>query len=361
MQKLTQRPIFFVNFSLFWGGGEKWHLLAAGELFRRGYPVKILVHSRSELAKMAARAGVPYADFPVGPQSFLNPVLLSQLAAYLKHEQPAAVILNGSRELKTIGFLAAFIRVPHIIYRRGIPRPIRPNWLNRFFFTHVATHILVNSHATHQAIHDILALPECAPVTLLYNGLDPQTAHHAHIRSQRIGVVARLSPEKGVDLAIQAFQHIVRDQPAAKLRIIGDGPERANLEALAQTLHVAEQVEFTGFVDDIFTPLSECAMLILPSRWEGFGNVLLEAMLLGMPCLAFSHTSAAEIIADGVTGYLVEPEDVMKLAAQALSLLSDPDKSERMGQAGYERLRTHFTLQHSIDQLENLLGLKRET
>ncbi len=360
MQNLKQHPILFVNFSQSWGGGEKWHLHAAQELLRRGYAVDVLARARGKLASMAAQNAVPCAEFPVGPQSFVNPLTMMRLAAYLRKQRPVAVILNGSRELKTVGVLAKIMRVPQIVYRRGIPQRIRLSWLNRLFFTRIVTDIVVNSRTTHQAIHELLELPGCAPVTLLYNGLAIQARHQAQRRSLRIGVVGRLSHEKGVDLAIQAFQQIVLEVPAARLRIMGDGPERSNLEALARDLSVSEQVEFTGFLEDIFEPLSECAILMLPSRWEGFGNVLLEAMMLRMPCVAFSHTSAGEIIEDGVTGYLAEPMNVAQLAAKAVALLSSPERIERMGQAGYARLCSHFTLQQSIDQLESALNYWRQ-
>ena len=360
MQNLKEPPILFVNFSQSWGGGEKWHLMAAQELSQRGYAVEIVARRRSELARMATRNAVPCVVFPVGPQAFANPLTMMRLAAYLQKQRPGAVILNGSRELKTIGFLAHVMKIPRIVYRRGIPKPIRPSLVNRLFFTRVVTDIVVNSRATQQALHELSDLPGCAPMTLLYNGLAVREQHQAQRHSRRIAVVGRLSPEKGVDLALQAFQIIARDVPAARLRIIGDGPERAQLEALSRDLQIAGQVEFMGFVDDIFDPLSECALLMLPSRWEGFGNVLLEAMQLAMPCVAFSHTSASEIIEDGVTGCLVEPLNVVQLAAHIVAFLLNPERIERMGQAGYARLCSHFSLQRSIDQLETLLGLKRE-
>jgi glycosyltransferase involved in cell wall biosynthesis len=277
------------------------------------------------------------------------------LGLYIKKRRPAAVILNGSRELKTAGLLAKCLAVPQIIYRRGIPRRIRPSAWNRFFFTRVVTDIIVNSESIEHAIREILALPGCAQPTLIYNGIDVRRKGEAKSRSQRIGVVARLSPEKGVDLAIQAFQEVIQKIPDARLRIIGDGPERTNLENLAHTLNVAGHVEFLGFTDDVFTPLSDCAVLVLPSRWEGFANVLLEAMLLKMPCVGFNNTSANEIIEDGVTGYLIEPKNVRQLAVRVVSLFSHPEALERMGKAGYDRLCSRFTLQRSIEQLERLL------
>lgn len=365
MQNLNQPPILFVNFSPAWGGGEKWHLMSAQALRQRGHAVEIVARTHSELARRAAQCAVPCTVFPVGPQAFLNPVTMTRLAVYLHQQRPAAVILNGSRELKTLGILAKLSKVPRIIYRRGIPQSIRLSPVNRVFFTRVVTDIIVNSRATQQALHELLALPGCPPATLIYNGLAVnglvvRERHQAQSRGQRVAVVGRLSPEKGVDLALQAFQRIARDVPAARLCILGDGPERSRLEALSRNLNIAEQVEFRGFVDDIFEPLRECALLMLPSRWEGFGNVLLEAMQLRMPCVAFSHTSASEIIEDGVTGYLVEPLNVEQLAAHAIALLSNPEQLEQMGQAGYIRLCSHFTLQHSIAQLEQFLGLKCE-
>jgi hypothetical protein len=132
---MLKRPVFFVNFSKSWGGGEKWHLVSARELARRGYPVEILSRTRSELSKRAEQAEVSCVTFPISTRSFLNPVKMTRLGLYIKKRRPAAVILNGSRELKTAGLLAKWLAVPQIIYRRGIPRRIRPSVWNRFFLS----------------------------------------------------------------------------------------------------------------------------------------------------------------------------------------------------------------------------------
>jgi glycosyltransferase involved in cell wall biosynthesis len=227
---------------------------------------------------------------------------MARLAGYLRRQRPAAVILNGSRELKTVGLLAKFTGVPRIIYRRGLPTPIRPSWPNCLLFTRVVTDIVVNSRITRQAFHDLARVPGCAPITVIYNGLAIAEHPPACYASRRIAVVGRLSPEKGGDLALRAFQQVLRTVPTARLRMIGDGPDRAGLEALSRELQLADRVEFTGFTDDVFGRLRECALLMLPSRWEGFGYVLLEAMQLRMPCLAFSHTSSREIISILSTG-----------------------------------------------------------
>ena len=101
---------------------------------------------------------------------------------------------------------------------------------------------------------------------------------------------------------------------------------------------------------------SRCALLVLPSRWEGSANVLLEAMLLHMPCVAFDLPSTREVVVENVTGYLVQPENTEELADHIVQLLQHPESIIAMGEAGYERLCAHFSLQKSIDRLEELLG-----
>jgi glycosyltransferase involved in cell wall biosynthesis len=352
---LARKTVVFVNFSKTWGGGERWHLVSAQELLRRGYSVEILAHSYGELAQIADQAGIPCQTYVIGSLSWIHPVRMFQLVSYWQTIQPEAVIVNGSKELKTAGMSAKYAGVEQIVYRRGLPKTVRPTWLNRSFFSHIVTDIIVNSQDTLAAVQEIVTCTGLKPPCLIHNGLDATLQQRAQPQSQQVAVVGRLSHEKGVDLIIQALPHIIREIPDAHVRIIGGGPERRSLEQMAIELRVRDHIQFVGYTQQVFDELSRCALLALPSRWEGSANVLLEAMLMHMPCVAFDLPSTREVVIDGVTGYLVPPENVQQLADRIVHLLQRPERIITMGDAGYERLRTHFSLQKSIDQLEELL------
>jgi glycosyltransferase involved in cell wall biosynthesis len=144
--------------------------------------------------------------------------------------------------------------------------------------------------------------------------------------------VCRLEPQKGVDVAIHALAEI----PDAHLVVLGEGPQRAELERLGD-----ERVHLPGRVPDVAAWLHRADLLVHPARWEGFGLALLEAMLAALPVVATNVSSIPEIVADGETGLLVPPDDPAALAAAVNRVLADPSG---YGERGLARARSEFSV-----------------
>ncbi len=142
-----------------------------------------------------------------------------------------------------------------------------------------------------------------------------------------------------------------------RLVIAGDGDDRPRLEALAATLGLAGQVLFTGFVSEatLAELYDRAAVFVMPSRGEGFGLVYLEAMRAGRPSVAARAGAAAEIVADGETGLLVDPLDPDAIAGALARLLAAPDLARAMGEAGRRRLEQLFTPRRFRERLWPLL------
>jgi GalNAc-alpha-(1->4)-GalNAc-alpha-(1->3)-diNAcBac-PP-undecaprenol alpha-1,4-N-acetyl-D-galactosaminyltransferase len=136
--------------------------------------------------------------------------------------------------------------------------------------------------------------------------------------------MGRLASQKGFDLLLQAFAPCCRSHPGWTLDILGDGPERASLEALALRLGISSCTRFLGLVRDPGTVLSQGDLFVLSSRYEGFPNALVEAMSCGLPAVSFDCPSGPkDIIRDGVDGILVPPQDVEGLSAAIDRLMSN--------------------------------------
>ena len=153
--------------------------------------------------------------------------------------------------------------------------------------------------------------------------------------------VGRLVPRKGIDLVIQTLPSLLDDFPALRYRIVGDGPDRARLEALADRLGVSEVLEFSGRVPDAQLPEVYCGahIFVMPVREErasveGFGIVYLEASASGLPVVAGRSGGAVEAVRDGETGFLVPPGDRVALLRVLRRLLLDPNLRHCMGTAG---------------------------
>ena len=157
--------------------------------------------------------------------------------------------------------------------------------------------------------------------------------------------VCRLEPQKGLDILVQALPEIRHRHPQAELVVLGEGPQRAQLEQLASTLQVP--LHLPGRVPDVAAWLRRADLLVHPARWEGFGLALLEAMLASKPVVATNVSSIPEIVADGETGLLVAPDDPGALAAAVVRVLDDPGT---YGERGRKRARSHFSVERMADR-----------
>jgi glycosyltransferase involved in cell wall biosynthesis len=151
--------------------------------------------------------------------------------------------------------------------------------------------------------------------------------------------VCRLEPQKGVDVAVQALPQIRRRHPGAVLVVLGEGPQREDLDRLARELDLP--VQLPGRVPDVAAWLRRADLLVHPARWEGFGLALLEAMLASLPVVATHVSSIPEIVADGETGLLVPPDDASALAAAVNRVLDD---TADLGERGRDRARAEFSV-----------------
>ncbi len=131
--------------------------------------------------------------------------------------------------------------------------------------------------------------------------------------------------------------------PEARLAILGSGPLEAETRRLVAELELDDAVTLPGRTD-IRDWLERADVFVHTSRWEGFGIVLLEAMLAGLPVVATRVSAVPEVVADGETGLLVDPGDDQGLAAALGALLSDRTRAARLGEAGLERARNEFSV-----------------
>ena len=202
-----------------------------------------------------------------------------------------------------------------------------------------------------------LNLPD---VQLIPNGVDITRFNPAHIdnaidgREQIAVCVAKLRYEKGIDVLLQAWCLVHQQAPQAQLIIVGDGGLRFQLEGLAKALGIANRVEFTGLLGDIPAQLHRGGLAVLPSRWEGMPNALLEAMACGLPCVATRVSGSEDIIQHGVNGLLVGPEDYQGMALALLTLLQDRPLAQRYGQAARETVERHYSFEQVMDRYVEL-------
>jgi len=174
--------------------------------------------------------------------------------------------------------------------------------------------------------------------------------------------VARLVEVKGTQYLLRAFATLARRYDSVQLLIIGDGPLRRRLQALAASLGMGDRVEFLGALPhaDVLSWTRKAAMLVLPGirtstgREEGLGMVLLEAAATGLPIIGSRVGGIPECILDGRTGFLVPERDTHALAQRMAELLDDPVRRHQMGIAGRELVERQFDVHRQTEALESL-------
>jgi phosphatidyl-myo-inositol dimannoside synthase len=180
------------------------------------------------------------------------------------------------------------------------------------------------------------------------DGASTELAHNSLL------TVARLSlaeSSKGHEVVLRAMPRVLDAVPDASYAIVGDGDLRPLLEDISARLGLSERVRFYGALTDqeVQSCYRTCTAYVMPSRWEGFGLVFLEAMAHGRPIIASTRDAGAEVV--GEAALLVDPEDTPAVAETIIELLRTPELQVRYGQAGQARLAAHFTYERFRESL----------
>ncbi len=346
--------ILFVNFTKFWGGGESWTFQLMNELKNRGHSIVLLCNNESKLKFSAQSNKILNFPFNINKASFLNPFLVRKLKNTIIEINPDVIYLNSTLELKTVGLAIKFSGHRNVIFNRGIPLRIKLDPFKKYLFSNIVTDIIVNSNYVNESFSNISKLTKHKP-KIIYHGIETKSKHFSVGGNKNIAIIGRLSNEKGVDLAIDVLQKVLLTHSDAILWVIGDGKDKNKLIKLSHDHGISGSIRFFGYVDDVPNLLVQCSLLIMTSRWEGFGLVLLEAMKLKIPCIAFDHIAASEIIEDNESGYLIPNMDIDLMAEKISYLLSNPDIAQKFGENGNKILLEKFCMKRIIDQYENLL------
>jgi glycosyltransferase involved in cell wall biosynthesis len=172
--------------------------------------------------------------------------------------------------------------------------------------------------------------------------------------TQLIGMMSRLTAQKGVSYGLEAMKFIHQTHPQAHLVIAGDGELLGALQARARVLQLEKHTHFLGWRSDASTLLRSLDIFLMPSLWEGFGLALLEAMGARLPAVASAVSALPEIIVHHETGYLVPPRNPEAIAQAVRLLLDDPLLGRYMGLNAEDRLETYFDVPQMANQTVQL-------
>ena len=360
MGKNLPRVLHLINtFSV---GGVEMHLLSLVQRLPRDRYDVTVAYFREEAQEARSlvpdfqRLGVPVVD--LGMPHWRDVWALARLRKVLK---------RGRFHLVHTHLFRADVFGPPLARMAGVPAVVTSVHNTERFFKNPAVRLalrLANRHvdrvvAISQAVKaslvDDVGLPEDRIQVIHYGiAMDREGQPSRVAIRDRLGVpqdalvigtVGRLSRQKGHRYLLEAFPRVLGRWPDARLLIVGHDDERLRpeLQALAQRLGIGERVLLPGYMEGA-EAMEAMDLFALPSLWEGFGLVMLEAMRAGLPVVASRVGSLPEIVEEGETGLLVPPADSEGLASAVLRVLDTPERGRALGARGRERARRHFSL-----------------
>ncbi len=287
--------------------------------------------------------------------------LIRERRIQIVHSHGKGAGLYGRLAARLTGVVA--IHTFHGIHYRNYPRLYLT--VERYLARHGYAVVHVSASQAREAL--ALGLAPAGRSRLLVNGVDAVRVRAAIAREPLsraalgldqdalvLGAVARFDPVKGLDVLVRAFAQILARRPDTQLLLVGDGPEAPRLRELARALGLAERVVFAGALKDAARGLPALDLYVSASQREGLPLALLEAMACGLPVLATRVPGNVDVVNDGVTGVLVPPGDPDGLARAAVELLEDPARRRALGEAGRERVESHFALSRLVTEMRDL-------
>ncbi len=360
------KNVCFFNSLNFWGGGEKLHLEYAIAFKKRGFNVCIMAHKNGPLWEAAVKENIPAYPVTVKTLSFLNPIALSALKKQYQQLEIDTVIFSTSQDMKFGGIAAKQAGVSRIVYLRGLAVPIKNSPINRYLFSNVLTHIVANSKATASLVTKHLkSAVDPAKLGVIYHGieideLEKTTSVLPEINRNKHGVVlgnaGRLTKQKGQFYLLEIAEKLMADGIDFSLFIAGTGELENELQTAIKQKQLEQNVFLLGFVRDMKAFMQSIDIFLLSSAWEGFGYVLVEAMINEKPVVAFNISSNPEIVANKKTGYLVSYPDTGAFAQKTKTLIQDKDLREGMGRQARQHVIDHFEIEERVDEFVSFLN-----
>ena len=309
---------------------------------------------------------------------FRDLVATVRLARLIRRERPD-ILHTHTAKAGTVGRVAALLagrRAPRIVVHtfhghvlRGYFGPLRSRFF-RLLERRLAAHTTALVAVSPQVRDDLVALGiaprERFVVIRLGIELDERVAGAANgrLESRRylgiapgrfaVGWIGRMTAVKRTDDVLVAFKRLRDDGVDAVLCMVGDGPDRAQLEQRAHELGVVRNTLFLGYQEDVAQFYAAFDALVLPSSNEGTPVSAIEALAAGRPVVATRVGGVPDVVEEGQDGFLVEPGDTDDLAKRLGQLARDPELRKRMGRAGRDRVLPRYAVERLVDDVDRL-------
>jgi len=346
-------------------GGAEWHVVnLASALAEQGHRITLACTVEGVLAPLAEQAGIsvrPLLHRLVKRRQ--SPRYAWKLAKLVRQSQFDLVHAHMYASALASAYALLGTSIPLVITEHS-----QANWRSQYacrcsqWSYSQARHIIAVSREIRRRLIEQEGMPSDR-ISVIMNALPPASEQHKSIQPDLpaalrngllVGVAARLQPEKGVAYFLEAAAHVLQFLPEVHFLVMGDGPQRKELQAYVEQPGVQEHVHFLGFRLDARAIIGLLDVLVVPSLSEGTPLVTLEAMSAGVPVVASAVGGIPEQVRHQSEGILVPPGDALALGEAVLRLLQNPTWMQQLGEAGRQRALSHFSFTTMLQETENV-------
>ncbi len=360
--------ILYIQVVTIMGGAPLSLIQLASRLDSSKFKPLIVTSRQGQFTEELSRAGLAYRIVPMGMwrkgKSFPGiPLSLYRLYKLIKQENISLVHANTLWDNPYAALPANFCNVPAVCHIRSTPRPD----MVKKYFLHKASRLICVSEYARKSLGELNEVS----LSTIYNGID-LTYGQLHGVSQRVraelgfspdnilvGLISRLDPLKGQETLIQAAREVLAKFPKTRFLLAGEPKDKMpdylhQLKFMVKSAGLDAFFIFTGYYSNTIELTAALDISVLPSFSEGFGRTNLEAMALSKPVVSTNIGGIPEVVEDGLSGFLIPPNDPSKLAQKLMELIADKDKRKNMGQQGYKIVTQKFDLNQQIKKVEAL-------
>lgn len=362
--------------SLTGGGAERVMSILASEWARREFKVSLITISEVATTEYPLDRDVNRVGLGLECGSgnwlkgLINNVRRVRALRSALRDCGADLIISFLPSVSVVGWIAARpMRTPFIVGEHTSPEQHRLPFIWRLLRTLVYSRASAIVAVTQRGGEWLkLEFPD-VPIRVISNPLKIESsASPDGVAADAINICAtqdvllaagRLHHVKGYDLLLQAFSNVANSHPTWRLVILGEGPERPEIEALVRRLHLDGRVLLPGFTSTPHVVMRHAKVFVMSSRYEGFPMALLEAMSCGLACVSFNcSTGLSELITDSVDGLLVKGDDTQCLGAALSKLIRSASLRDELGQRAKQKVRRYSmeVVMAAWDELFNTLG-----
>ncbi len=347
--------ILHTESSLGWGGQEIRILSESQGLARRGHEVRLLCPAEARIFAEAPNWGLQPEAVPIGRKGIAGFVALRRS---FKSSICDVISTHSSTDAWLAALaLASLGRPAPMVRTRHISAPVPRDPLTRWLYTRATRHIVTAGEALRTELIERNGFPG-ERIESVPTGIDPERFRPGDKMAARktlglptekvlVGIVATLRSWKGHRFLLEALPE------EAGLIIVGDGPQRPMLEAQVARLKVKYKVLFAGNQQDVVPWLQSFDVFALPSYAnEGVPQALIQAMLVGLPCVTTNIGSMGELAIDRKTALVVQPQDVSALTVALRALLADRSLREQLGAEARRHCVERFTYGSMLTRME---------